>query len=375
MSADGNYIVISNPRYNPTGKYGTDIYGSYSYANSGAEYGNVAVWKRSGTTWTYQRSFRPTIAKVLGTHAVQNVRFGQSVAINSDGTYLAVSASLGNLQNVGDTAYDSQLKIYKQVSANNWTEQASFAPDAAGTNNQTSCAMTNDGNYAALSTSGKLYFYTRSGGSSWTLDTTITNANIDPATAGLQTSMSFGGTNGNWLLAVTTIYGVTYYKQTISGFVLDTTVNQYGNVSVASSSTAGYSIIGQKYTTLIPTAWSYTPSSNPYGGPGEPGASQNFAPATGYHTVARITNASGQWDIEAKFQNERLTIESYGGAGPIDGFGAKVAMSSDGVYHAIAHAERGRGAAGLSTNTNQGYTLGNTWRGTRAGGVWVYKKR
>ena len=143
LSSDGNTALV--------GALGTN-----------SNMGSVAIFTRSGSTWTQQG---PSIPDPAGT--AQDY-FGSSVAISSDGATALVGA-LGTNSNMGSVAIFTR-------SGSTWTQQGPSIPDPAGTPNDVfgwSVALSADGNTAIVGASGinnktgSVSIITRSG-STWT---------------------------------------------------------------------------------------------------------------------------------------------------------------------------------------------------------------
>lgn len=99
ISADGSYAAI----------------GAYGLADDGTNAGGAFIFVRSGTNWSQQ-------AKLTASDAAANHRFGYTVDINSDGSYV----NIGAYGTTNGTAY-----IFTR-SGTSWTEQAILtASDAA----------------------------------------------------------------------------------------------------------------------------------------------------------------------------------------------------------------------------------------------------
>jgi len=150
ISSDGTYAVIS--AYLEDGGAGDPISGA------GAAY----IFTRSGSTWTQQ-------AKITASDAQANDNFGYSVSINSDGSYVVVGSAFEDTggYNVG-AAY-----IYSR-SGSTWTQQTKLTASDASYNNRfgNSVALNSDGSYLVIGAytandTGAAYVFTRSG-STWT---------------------------------------------------------------------------------------------------------------------------------------------------------------------------------------------------------------
>ena len=163
-AASNDYFGIS-VEITPDANYA--IVGAYfSSGTNGAAY----VFSRSGTSWTQQ-------AKLVASDAASADYFGWHVAISSDGSYAIVGANgeegTGNSNDNHGASY-----IYVR-SGTTWTQQAKIqsSDSAAGDKFGWRVAMNSDGTYAAVTSylsptgavtqAGGVYVFTRSG-TSWT---------------------------------------------------------------------------------------------------------------------------------------------------------------------------------------------------------------
>lgn len=163
-AASNDYFGIS-VEITPDANYA--IVGAYfSSGTNGAAY----VFSRSGTNWTQQ-------AKLVASDAASADYFGWHVAISSDGSYAIVGANgeegTGNSNDNHGASY-----IYVR-SGTSWTQQAKIqsSDSAAGDKFGWRVAMNSDGTYAAVTSylspagavtyAGGVYVFTRSG-TSWT---------------------------------------------------------------------------------------------------------------------------------------------------------------------------------------------------------------
>ena len=151
ITPDANYAIVG---------------GYFSNGTTGAAW----VFTRSGTSWSQQ-------AKLVASDAASADYFGWHVAISSDGSYAIVGANgeegTGNSNDNHGAAY-----IYVR-SGTNWTQQAKIqsSDTAAGDKFGWRVAMNSDGTYAAVTSylspvggvaaAGGVYVFTRSG-TSWT---------------------------------------------------------------------------------------------------------------------------------------------------------------------------------------------------------------
>ena len=238
ISTDGNYIAVGARQ---------------EFANSSNWGGAAYIFTRSGSTWTQQ-------ARLVGSTVSTDYRFGSSVSINSDGTYLLVGAYSKNY-NVG-TAY-----VFTR-SGSTWTQQAEIPSPTTSADlfglrsaiNSTGdlvaiCAQSNPGATSSYTQSGAVHVYSRSG-STWTLQQTLRASdenthwrfgrsvrfNSDGTYIIVGAPMSSAGV-GNGAAYIFTRSGSTWTQQAkitaVDGEVLD----QFGD-SVSINSDATYAIVG-----------------------------------------------------------------------------------------------------------------------------------
>ena len=182
MFATGSTWVNSGHANSGTQEFGEsiDISSDGTYAVVGARAGPnwlyqgvVYVYIRSGTSWTQQ-------AKLTSSNSLTNDYFGDSVAINKDGTYLAVSASGESVT----ATYAGSVYIFTR-SGTSWSQQQKLgAPSGATANDWTgveSLAIDDTGERVivgsqanpSLTYFGAAWVYKRSG-TSWSQEQKLT---------------------------------------------------------------------------------------------------------------------------------------------------------------------------------------------------------
>ena len=124
INTDGTYIAVG-------------AYGDGGGNNQGAAY----VFTRSGTTWTQQQ-------KIAGTDTTTNDRFGSGIGINSDATYIGVTAQG---EGTGGSAY-----IFTR-SGSTWTQQQKLVPSNTGSSDQLSGTASGNGGLVDLSDDGTYF--------------------------------------------------------------------------------------------------------------------------------------------------------------------------------------------------------------------------
>jgi hypothetical protein len=132
ISGDGSYAVAGASSH-----YG----GLYSTPNSGAAF----IWVRSGSTWTFQK-------EIWAPDPGSSDRFGNSVSISSDGSYVIVGSYKDDIpyETAAGSAY-----IFSR-SGTSWTFQSKItAPDRGQADSfGASVAISGDGSYALVGAYG-----------------------------------------------------------------------------------------------------------------------------------------------------------------------------------------------------------------------------
>jgi len=250
------------------------VVGAWQEDTAGTQAGAAYIYTRSGSTWTQQQ-------KIVGTDTGQYDYFGGQVAINDDATYIAVAAP-----------YEMAVYIFTR-SGSTWTQQAKCQPLDGPFNTQfgTSLEINSDGTYFIAGDTqkaggGAAYVFTRSG-STWTQQAKIVSSD-------LQASDYFG-------------------------------------YDVALNSDATYAIVGAGFED---------------GGAGDP--TSNAGAAYIY------TRSGSTWTEQAKIQANDVTANAY--------FGVGTSMNSSGDRVII-------GAYGLNNN------IGSVYIFQRAGSTWTQQAK
>ena len=174
ISSDGNYAIVGSPRQD-TG--GTDT-------------GAVYIYVRSGSSWSQQ-------VKLQSSDRTTNYRFGTDVSLSDDGTYAIIGANYGN------SGHGSAYIFIR--SGTSWSQQAILtASDSVnGARYGESVSISSDGTYvivgapydtpSSLSNAGSSYVYIRSG-TSWTQQAKLVTSDIQGGdTAGFHVTISGDG--------------------------------------------------------------------------------------------------------------------------------------------------------------------------------------
>jgi hypothetical protein len=163
MSSDGTYAIVGS--YNEAGGAGDPLSGA----------GSAYIFTRSGSSWTQQAILRASDAQV-------NDFFGVKVSMSSDGSYVIVGAHQED-GGAGDPLSAAGAAYIFTRSGSTWTEQAILRASDAQVNDYfggNSVSINSDGTYAIVSTAsedggagdpitdaGAAYLFKRTG-SSWT---------------------------------------------------------------------------------------------------------------------------------------------------------------------------------------------------------------
>ena len=168
ISGDGSYAIVT--------AYTEDGGAADPLSNAGAAY----VFSRSGSTWTQQ-------AKITASDAQASDIFGNSVSINSDGSYVIVGA-YGEDGGAGDPISNAGAAYVFTRSGSTWTQQAKIQSSDAEQNDYFGwdASISGDGTYAIVgahyegtlgSQDGAAYVFSRSG-STWTQQQKIQSSDI-----------------------------------------------------------------------------------------------------------------------------------------------------------------------------------------------------
>ncbi|ADQ91791.1 hypothetical protein BpV1_164 [Bathycoccus sp. RCC1105 virus BpV1] len=163
--ASGSYRYGYNDVNNDGDKL---IIGSYGYPGSG-NVGRVWYYTRSGTSWSLQDQLA----------APSTSAYGTSVSINSTGT----RAIIGGYTHSSNTG---RADIWN-YSSGSWSIGSGFTGVSGGDVFGWNVDMSNDGNtvvvgaplYSAGGTEGRVYIYTTSDGTNWSLLKTLSNQDAD----------------------------------------------------------------------------------------------------------------------------------------------------------------------------------------------------
>lgn len=162
LSAAGNVAVI----------------GAYAHTVTANQQGAVYVFALSGSTWTQQ-------AKLLASDAAVGDIFGLRVAISSDGQYIVVGA-----QNKNGTYTQQGAAYVFTKSADGWVQRAKLVHSDAAVGDKfgSSVAISTDGSYVVIGASEKLHVYPQAGavyvftrsGLTWTQQAKLVPADPNP---------------------------------------------------------------------------------------------------------------------------------------------------------------------------------------------------
>jgi hypothetical protein len=177
LSSDGSYALVGASQ--DDGPAGTPQ----------VALGSAYIWVRSGSSWTFQ-------SKITAPTQPYNFadKFGTSVAISGDGSYLVAGAPGAHSPAAPSTAdkfWWGAAYVFSR-SGSTWSFRSKLmAPDAASYDNfGQSVSISGDGSYVITGSyldddvatdSGSAYIWVRSGSSSWTFQSKITAPDPSPA--------------------------------------------------------------------------------------------------------------------------------------------------------------------------------------------------
>lgn len=370
LSADGTLLAIGaiNDDSSATGIDGDQA------DNSAADSGAVFLFARNGTTWSQQ-----AYVKASNTDAGDN--FGSSVALSSDGLFLAVAADheASNATGVNGNQNDNTALVKGAVyvfarAGNTWNQQAYVKPSSGAIGFAYCLALSSDGSTLAVGTigdssgatgvngdqndlsasgSGAVFVFTRSG-ATWSQQAYIKASNTE-AFDGFGYSLSLSGDGS--LLAVGA-WGEDSAGMGANGNQVDNSAADSGAVYVfgrtsnvwaqqaylkASNTETddwfGYKVsLSADASTLAVGAWHE--GSNARGINGD--QSDNSIDNAG--SVYLFTNNGAQWSQRAYIKASNTGSLAY--------FSNSIALSSDGTTLAIGAFDENGAATGINGNQN-----------------------
>ena len=309
ISGDGSYAISGA------------IYESAGGSNAGAAY----IFVKSGGSWSQQQ-------KIVASDAATEQWFGQSVAINSDGTYAVVGAFKHDLYGT-----DAGAAYVFTRSGSTWTQQQRIVGSTATASDNfgASVAINSDGTYIAVGaqTENSVFIFTRSG-STWSEQAKCQSSDGPYNTAfGLTVEINSDGTyfitgdsnkSGGGSAYVFTRSG-TSWSQQAKLVSTDLQASDYFGYDVSLNSDATYAVVG--------SAFEDTGQSNA-------GSAYVF------------TRSGSTWTQQAKIQASDVTGSAF--------FGAGASMNSSGDHVII-------GASGLNNR------IGSVYIFERSGSTWTQK--
>ena len=176
-------------RFGTPGEINSDgtqaLFGCNNEDDNGTNSGAVYAYSRSGSTWTYNQ-------KLIASDAAALSNFGYSISMDDAGDYVVIGAQ------AQDTAGSNAGAVYVFTrSGNTWTQQqrigmpglATGSPNFGAYVNMNStgtfmtvCAPFYDGNSGAVTNSGVVYLYERSG-STWSLAYTFEDSPLEASSS------------------------------------------------------------------------------------------------------------------------------------------------------------------------------------------------
>lgn len=367
LSADGNTLAVGAPGEDSNATIINGNEGDNTASSAGAVY----IFTRSGTTWTQQ-------AYIKGSNTVAGDQFGFSVALSADGSTLAVGA-IGRATQAG--------AAYVFTRSGTWSQQALVTASNTESIDQFgfSVALSGDGNTLAVGAPGEdgsstvingvddnlalnagaAYVFTRSAGS-WSQQAYVKASNT---TGGDQFGVSVSLSSDGSTLAV----GAPFEDS--SGTGVGSPTNE-----LATDAGAAY-VFTRSVTTW--TQQAYVKASNTGGGDNfggsvalsgdgnalMVGAINEDSSATGIGGTSNELAADAGAAYVYTRSGTAWTQQSYvkaSNTGTTDGFGASVALSSNGSTRAIGAQFEDGGATGVGGNQGDNSAA-------NAGAVYVYQ--
>ena len=313
ISGDGQYAVV----------------GAYA---QGSNYGAAYVFLRTGSSWAQQ-------AKIMPSSDIGNSHYyGKSVAINNDGTYVAVGSQGANsgkgaafIFTRSGTSWSQQAKLTASNGAagNTFSDTLAFTPDASRI---VVCDATDDTGTGG-SNSGSGYVYSRSG-TSWT-EEAILNTHTDSTVlqAGRSCDIS---TNGDYILIGGKFSQNAPYEYAGAAYVWTRSGTSWSFQTVIHASDKNTNDFFGTFAALSADATVAAIGAQSSGGHG--GAAYIF------------TRSGSTWSQQAKITASDATNG--------DGFGKQGDMSTDGKYVAVG-----------THNSNSSYVFENT-----SGSTWTQRQ-
>jgi len=361
ISGDGQYAVVGAMR-------------------QGSNYGAAYVFLRTGSSWAQQ-------AKIMPSSDIGNSHYyGKSVAINNDGTYVAVGSQGANsgkgaafIFTRSGTSWSQQAKLTASNGAagNTFSDTLAFTPDASRI---IVCDATDDTGTGG-SNSGSGYVYSRSG-TSWTQEA-ILNTHTD--STALQAGRSCDiSTNGDYILIggkfsqgapyeyagaiyVWTRSGTSWSFQTVI-HASDKDTNDYFGTFVGLSADATVAAIGaQGENSNVGAAYIFTRSGSTWsqqakitasdGAGGDGFGKQGDMSTDGKYVVVGTHNSESAYVFENTSgstwtQRQILTSSDAQSA---DKFGHAVSISSDGSYVIVGAPQEDGGSGDPTTDAGAAY--------------------
>ena len=301
-----------------SGDGNTAIIGSYFEDDGATNRGSAYVFIRSGTTWTQQAKFGPSIT---GTNNLgSGMRYGNQVHLSEDGN----SAIVGAYGETSNSVIWSGAAYFYNRNGTSWSQVNRIQASTPSSNGYfgNSCSISGDGSTAtvAVAAEGKLYVYSKSG-TNWSLQIKLNVSLISSS------SLSY---DGNTLAAGahTAAGGGAVYTFTRSG-----TAWAGGATIVPSDLEAGDNF-------GIATSVSYDGNTIAVGADGEDTG------ATDAGAAYIFTKSGSTWSQAQKVQGSVSQVST--------GFGSKVRLANNGTQLLVSARQEDPDA----TDAGAAYTFG-----------------
>lgn len=349
ISGDGNTLVFGDPNNSSSASGINPNFNAGTSNGSGA----IFIYVRSVSGWVLQVGIKASDAAAYD-------NFGASVAISSDGSTVAVGAPTKDHYSPCTYSFCEDfggVYLFSRSAGGFWTQQAflrgSDTDDRNGFGMGVSINSAGDklvigAPSAGISSSGKVYVFTRSG-SSWSEE-----GNFE------------GGQPGSKGLAVSSDGSTVVVGISNGGFTQGSTVIRCGSAAVWRKSGSSWVKVAQLYPVSGATddyfggavAIDSTGTSVVIGATGEDSGATNSGAAYVFKEV------SGAWQQVAKLKADN--------AGSGDAFGLSVSISSAGDLVAVGAPFEQSSSFGLggNGNINSGYFYGAVYVFSYSGSSW-----
>jgi phage gpG-like protein len=333
INSDATYVIVGAQRED--GGAGNPI------SDAGAAY----IFTRAGSTWSQQAILRASDAQASD-------YFGDSVSINSDGTYAIVGA---HLEDTGGSNAGAAYIFTRAGST--WSQQAKIQASDAEANDVfgESVSINSDGTYAIIgaqyedtngNNAGAAYIFTRAG-STWSQQAKIQSSDISADDYfGWDVAMNSDTTYA--------IVGAPYENTGGAAYVFTRSVSTWTQQQkIQSSDIQASDEFGKSVSMSSDATYAIVGATAEDGGAGNPLANAGAAYI--------FTRAGSTWSQQAKLVPDDLQF--------IDNFGQVVAISGDGNTAIVGTQNEDGGPGDPLNNAGAAYIF------TRSGSTWTQQAK